>query len=144
MSASFNSVVILGNVVRDPDVRFTPQGVQVADVSIALNHTWKDESGTKREEVTYVDCVFWSKLAEIAGKYLKKGSQVLISGRLHQDSWIDKQSGQTRRKIVVVVENLQMLHSRDSESGSSPASNQPPQRQAAATSTVGPEPPDFP
>jgi len=145
MSASFNSVVILGNVVRDPDVRFTPQGVQVADVSIALNHTWRDESGTKREEVTYVDCVFWSKLAEIAGKYLKKGSQVLISGRLHQDSWIDKQSGQTRRKIVVVVENLQMLGSRDSESGhANTAGNHSPQRHPAATSTVGPEPPDFP
>jgi single-strand DNA-binding protein len=141
--ASFNSVVILGNVVRDPDVRFTPQGVQVSDVSIALNHTWKDESGTKREEVTYVDCVFWSKLAEIAGKYLKKGSQVLISGRLHQDSWIDKNTGQKRSKIVVIAENLQMLGRRaDSESGTASPTGSP-QRQAA-TSTVGPEPPDFP
>lgn len=129
--ASFNSVTLLGNLTRDPDVRFTPQGVQVVDVSIALNHTWKDESGTKREEVTYVDCVFWSKLAEIAGKYLKKGSQVLISGRLHQDSWIDKNTGQKRSKIVVVAENLQMLGSRDSDSGPTPASNQPPQHQAA-------------
>jgi single-strand DNA-binding protein len=144
MPASFNSVTLLGNLTRDPDVRFTPQGVQVVDVSIALNHTWKDESGTKREEVTYVDCVFWSKLAEIAGKYLKKGSQALISGRLHQDSWIDKNTGQKRSKIVVVAENLQMLGSRDSESGSSPAGSQPAQRQAAATSTVGPEPPDLP
>jgi single-strand DNA-binding protein len=152
--ASFNSVTLLGNLTRDPDVRFTPQGVQVVDVSIALNHTWKDESGTKREEVTYVDCVFWSKLAEIAGKYLKKGSQVLISGRLHQDSWIDKNTGQKRSKIVVIAENLQMLGSRaDSESGSSPADTQkpgapasppPPQRQTPKDPDLDAEPGDIP
>jgi single-strand DNA-binding protein len=133
MSASFNSVTLLGNLTRPPESRFTPQGVQVTDVSIALNHTWKDESGTKREEVTYVDCVFWSKLAEIAGKYLTKGSQVLISGRLQQDVWVDKQSGQKKSRLRVVADNLQMLGSRDSESGhASSAGNQPSQRQAAA------------
>lgn len=144
MGASFNHVTLLGNLVRAPELRYTPQGTAVCDLSIAINRTYTETDGTKKEEVTYVDIVCWSKFAEIAGKYLKKGSQVLISGRLHQDSWIDKNTGQKRSKIVVVAENLQMLGSRDSESGSSPAGNQPPQRQAAATSTVGPEPPDFP
>jgi single-strand DNA-binding protein len=131
MGASFNHVTLLGNLVRAPELRYTPQGTAVCDLSIAINRTYTETDGTKKEEVTYVDIVCWSKFAEIAGKYLKKGSQVLISGRLHQDSWIDKNTGQKRSKIVVIAENLQMLGSRDSESGSSPTSNKPPQRQAA-------------
>jgi single-strand DNA-binding protein len=132
MSASFNHCTLLGNLVRDPDVRFTPQGVQVVDVSIALNHTWKDESGTKREDVTYVNIVFWSKLADIAGKYLKKGQPVLISGRLQQDRWEDK-TGQKHSRLRIVADNLQLLGSRDSDSGpASSTSHQAPQRQPAA------------
>jgi len=112
MGASFNHVTLLGNLVRAPELRYTPQGTAVCDLSIAINRTYTETDGTKKEEVTYVDIVCWSKFAEIAGKYLKKGSQVLISGRLHQDSWIDKNTGQKRSKIVVIAENLQMLGSR--------------------------------
>ena len=154
MGASFNYVTLLGNLVRAPELRYTPQGTAVCDLSIAINRTYTETDGTKKEEVTYVDIVCWSKFAEIAGKYLKKGSQVLISGRLHQDSWIDKNTGQKRSKIVVIAENLQMLGSRaDSESGSSPADTQkpgapasppPPQRQTPKDPDLDAEPDDVP
>jgi len=137
MSASFNHCTLLGNLVRDPDVRFTPQGVQVVDVSIALNHTWKDESGDKREEVAYVDIVFWAKLADVAGKYLKKGSQALVSGRLQQDHWESK-SGEKRSRLRVVADNLQLLGPRtDSPAPAKPAAPVP-----AAAPRSRPEP-DF-
>ena len=127
--------------MRAPDVRFTPQGIQVADVSIAVNYTWKDESGTKREEVTYVDCVFWSKLAEIAGKYLTKGSQVLISGRLQQDTWTDKHSGQKRSRLRVVAENLQLLGTKGESETGPRAPSQEPAKPAAPPAQRQPPPP---
>jgi single-strand DNA-binding protein len=109
MSMSFNEAILAGNITRDPEVRFTPTGVQVVDASIALNHSWRGEDGTKREEVSYIDLVFWNKLAEVAGNYLKKGSQVLVSGRLKQETWDDRQTGQKRSKIKVIVETLKLL-----------------------------------
>ena len=106
--ASFNKVILLGNLTRDPEVRYTPKGSAVCDLGIAVNRVYTTDAGEKREEVTYVDVVLWSRLAEIAGEYLKKGRPVFIEGRLQMDSWEDKQSGQKRTKLRVVGETLQL------------------------------------
>jgi single-strand DNA-binding protein len=115
--ASFNKVILLGNLTRDPEVRYTPKGSAVCDLGIAVNRQYTLDSGEKREEVTYVDVVLWSRLAEIAGEYLKKGRPVFIEGRLQMDSWEDKQSGQKRTKLRVIGETMQLLGSRPSGTG---------------------------
>jgi single-strand DNA-binding protein len=110
--ASFNKVILLGNLTRDPEVRYTPKGSAVCDLGIAVNRVYTTDSGEKREEVTYVDVVLWTRLAEIAGEYLKKGRPVFIEGRLQMDTWDDKQSGQKRTKLRVVGESMQLLGAR--------------------------------
>jgi len=110
--ASFNKVILVGNLTRDPEVRYTPKGSAVCDLAMAVNRQYSLEGGEKREEVTYVDVVLWARLAEIAGEYLKKGRPVLIEGRLQLDSWDDKQSGQKRSKLRVVGETMQLLGGR--------------------------------
>ncbi len=115
--ASFNKVILLGNLTRDPEVRYTPKGTAVADLGIAVNRTYTAENGEKREEVTFVDVTFWGRTAENAGQYLKKGRPVFIEGRLQLDSWDDKQSGQKRTKLKVVGEILQFLGGRPGGAG---------------------------
>jgi single-strand DNA-binding protein len=115
--ASFNKVILLGNLTRDPEVRYTPKGTAVADLGIAVNRTYTAENGEKREEVTFVDVTFWGRTAENAGQYLKKGRPVFIEGRLQLDSWDDKQSGQKRSKLKVVGELLQFLGGRPGGAG---------------------------
>jgi single-strand DNA-binding protein len=115
--ASFNKVILLGNLTRDPEVRYTPKGSAVCDLGLAVNRNYTLDNGEKREEVTFVDVVLWARLAEIAGEYLKKGRPVFIEGRLQMDSWDDKQTGQKRTKIRVVGETMQLLGSRPSGSG---------------------------
>jgi single-strand DNA-binding protein len=110
--ASFNKVILVGNLTRDPEVRYTPKGSAVCDLGLAVNRQYSLEGGEKREEVTFVDVVLWARLAEIAGEYLKKGRPVLIEGRLQLDSWDDKQSGQKRSKLRVIGETMQLLGSR--------------------------------
>jgi single-strand DNA-binding protein len=112
MAASFNKVILVGNLTRDPEIRYTPKGSAVCDLGLAVNRVYSTDTGEKREEVTFVDVVLWARLAEIAGEYLKKGRPVLIEGRLQLDSWDDKQSGQKRSKLRVVGETLQLLGSR--------------------------------
>jgi len=107
----------MGNLTRDPEVRYTPKGSAVCDLGLAVNRQYSLEGGEKREEVTFVDVVLWARLAEIAGEYLKKGRPVLIEGRLQLDSWDDKQSGQKRSKLRVIGETMQLLGSRPSGGG---------------------------
>ena len=115
--ASFNKVILLGNLTRDPEVRYTPKGSAVCDLGIAVNRQYTLDSGEKREEVTFVDVVLWSRLAEIAGEYLKKGRPVFIEGRLQLDTWDDKQSGQKRSKLRVIGETMQLLGGRPPGAG---------------------------
>ena len=115
--ASFNKVILLGNLTRDPEVRYTPKGSAVCDLGIAVNRQYTLDSGEKREEVTYVDVVLWSRLAEIAGEYLKKGRPIFIEGRLQLDTWDDKQSGQKRSKLRVIGETMQLLGGRPPGAG---------------------------
>ena len=110
--ASFNKVILLGNLTRDPEVRYTPKGSAVCDLGIAVNRNYTTDSGERREEVTFVDVVLWARLAEIAGEYLKKGRPVFIEGRLQMDTWDDKQTGQKRTRLRVVGETMQLLGGR--------------------------------
>ena len=117
MAASFNKVILVGNLTRDPEVRYTPKGSAVCDLGLAVNRQYSLEGGEKREEVTFIDVVLWARLAEIAGEYLKKGRPVLIEGRLQLDTWDDKQSGQKRSKLRVIGETMQLLGSRQGGGG---------------------------
>src|SRR5664279_852127 len=115
--ASFNKVILLGNLTRDPEVRYTPKGTAVTELGMAVNRVYTAENGEKREETTFVDVTLWGRTAEIAGEYLKKGRPVFIEGRLQLDTWDDKTSGQKRSKLKVVGEGLQLIGSRPGGSG---------------------------
>lgn len=107
--ASFNKVIIVGNAVRDPELRYTPKGMAIAKIGLAVNRNWTTESGEKKEEVTFVDVDAFGKQAETLGQYIRKGRPLLIEGRLKMDTWDDKQSGQKRSKLGVIVESFQFL-----------------------------------
>ena len=139
--ASFNIVILLGNLTRDPEVRYTPKETAVTELGMAVNRVYTAENGEKREETTFVDVTLWGRTAEIAGEYLKKGRPVLIEGRLQLDTWDDKQSGQKRSKLKVIGEGLQLLGGRpgggsggDEEGGSRSSSRPAPPPKAAAPS----------
>ena len=124
--ASFNRVILMGNLTRDPQVRYIPSGSAVAEIGLAVNRSWFDkQSNQRREEVTFVDVTLWGRTAEIAGEYLAKGRQVLIEGRLQLDTWDDKESGQKRSKLRVVGETMTMVGSREGGGG---GGGPPPQR----------------
>lgn len=112
--ASLNKLFLIGNLTRDPEVRVTPKGTHVAQFGLAVNRQFKDEAGAAREEVTFVDVESWGKQAELCGKFLKKGSLCMVEGRLKFEQWEDKQSGQKRSKLKVVMENVQFLGSKSS------------------------------
>ena len=112
--ANLNKVMIIGNLTADPEVRTTPRGNSVAELRLAVNRVSSGPNeGERREETTFLDVTCWGRTAEIAGQYLAKGRPVFIEGRLQQDIWEDKQTGQKRSKIRIVAENMQLLGSRD-------------------------------
>ena len=134
--ANLNKVMLIGNLTRDPEVRYTPKGTAVAEIGMAINRYFTGENNEKREETTFVDVTFWGRQAEIAGEYLKKGRPVFVEGRLQLDTWDDKQSGQKRSKLRVVCEQMQLLGSKDGgggggaprAEGSAPARSAPAKR----------------
>lgn len=139
--ANVNKVILIGNVTRDPEVKFTPKGSAVTDVGLAINRNYTLDNGEKREETTFVDVELWGRLAEIAGEYAKKGRPIYIEGRLRMDSWEDKASGQKRSRLKVVGETLQLLGGRpggassgggDEDGPSEPRQQRPASRPAPA------------
>lgn len=120
---SFNKVILLGNLTRDPEVRYTPNGIAVASFAIAVNRKYKQGDETK-EEVSYIDIVVFGKQAESCGQYIGKGDSVLVDGRLQQRRWDDKESGQKRNKIEVVAQSVNFMPKR-STGGQSGAQSQP-------------------
>jgi single-strand DNA-binding protein len=114
---NLNKVMLIGNVTRDPEVKYTPKGTAVAEVGLAINRVYTPEGGEKREETTFVDVTFWGRQAEIVGEYARKGRPIYVEGRLQLDTWEDKQSGQKRSKLRVVGEQLQLLGSRQGGGG---------------------------
>src|SRR5271163_1763479 len=125
--ANLNRVLLIGNLTRDPEVRYTPKGTAVTEIGLAVNRIYSGEDGEKKEETTFVDVTLWARQAEVAGQYLKKGRPVFIEGRLQLDTWDDKQSGQKRSRLRVVAENLQLLGVRQESEGAG-TSSPPPRR----------------
>lgn len=116
--ASFNKVILMGNVTRDPEVRYTTGGSAVSEIGIAVNRFWTDRNTNERkEETTFVDVTLWGRTAEIAAEYLAKGRPVLIEGRLQLDQWEDRETGQKRSKLRVVGESMQLLGGRSDGGG---------------------------
>jgi single-strand DNA-binding protein len=150
--ANLNRVLLIGNLTRDPEVRYTPKGTAVTEIGLAVNRIYSGEDGEKKEETTFVDVTLWARQAEIAGQYLKKGRPVFIEGRLQLDTWDDKQTGQKRSRLRVVAENLQLLGSRQEGEGSvstsaprrSPGPSTPPARTEPRDPDLDAEPDDIP
>jgi single-strand DNA-binding protein len=141
--AAFNKVMLMGNLTRDPQLKYLPSQTPVAEFGVACNRRFKSASGEDREEVTFIDCTAFGKTAELINKYFTKGKPIFIEGRLKYDQWEDKQGGGKRSKLTVVIENFQFIGGRDSgggggapgasydsggESEQRPAPARPPQR----------------
>jgi single-strand DNA-binding protein len=139
--ASYNKVILIGNLTRDPEVRYTPKGTAIAKIGLAVNRYWRDANGEQKEEVTFVDIDAFGKQAETLGNYMKKGRPILIEGRLRLDTWDDKQTNQKRSKLGVVLESFQFLDSRGAgDDGGAPRPRPaPPAPAAAPTPTPPPE-----
>src|SRR5258706_86595 len=109
--ANFNKVILAGNLTRDPELRYTPKGLAIAKFGLAINRTWKSETGETKEEVTFVDVDSFGKQAEIIGQYFRKGKPILMEGRLRLDTWDDKQTNQKRSRLGIVLEGFQFMDS---------------------------------
>jgi len=118
--ANLNKVMLIGNLTRDPELRYTPSGKAVTDVSIAINRVWVNDQGQKQEDTTFVDVTLWGRQAELAQQYLTKGRGIYVEGRLQMDTWDDKATGQKRSKLKVVGEGLQLLGTKGGGAGGSP------------------------
>ncbi|MEI8037912.1 MAG: single-stranded DNA-binding protein [Verrucomicrobiota bacterium] len=138
--ANLNKVMLIGNLTRDPELRYTPKGSAVAEFGLAINRVWYNEQKQKQEETTFVDITLWARQAEIAQQYLTKGSPVYIEGRLSLDTWDDKATGQKRSKIKVVGETLQLLGSKNHSGGGAPQSQGPPPSQQRSAPPQGASP----
>ena len=115
--ANLNKVMLIGNLTRDIELKYTPKGSAIAELGLAINRKYKTDSGEFKEETTFVDVTLWGRQAEIAKEYLSKGKPVYIEGRLQLDTWDDKQSGQKRSKLKVTGEAMQLLGSRGDGGG---------------------------
>jgi single-strand DNA-binding protein len=151
--ASFNKVILIGNLTRDPELKYTPKGTAVAKLGLAVNRSWKTETGETREEVTFIDVDAFGRQAEVIGQYLKKGRPLMVEGRLKLDQWDDKTTGQKRSRLGVVLESFQFLDSgRGGEGGGgegggeyAPRPAQRPSRPAApAAPAAAASDPDMP
>ncbi|MFO1501257.1 MAG: single-stranded DNA-binding protein [Verrucomicrobiota bacterium] len=116
--ANYNKVILIGNLTRDPELRYTPKGVAIAKLGLAVKRSWRDANSSEmKEEVTFVDIDAFGKQAETIGQYMKKGRPIMIEGRLKLDTWEDKQTNQKRSKLGVVLESFQFLDYRGAEDG---------------------------
>lgn len=141
--ANVNKVILIGNLTKDPEVRQTPKGTSVGDISIAINRNWT-ENGERREETTFVGVTLWGKLAEIVQQYARKGNPIYIEGRLTQDSWEDKDTGQKRTKTKVIAENVQLLGGRRDDQQEPRQERQRPAPNPELAGTVFAEDDDIP
>ena len=146
---NLNKVMLMGNLTRDPEIKYTPKGTAIANFGIAVNRTYTPEGGEKREEVTFIDLEAFGRTAEIIGEYFKKGRPIFIEGRLKLDQWDDKTTGKKMSKLRVVVDTFEVLGSREGggggEGGSSgeARSSAPQQRRAPSTPPRPPADPDL-
>jgi len=122
MAKGFNKVILMGNLTRDVEVRTTPSGQNVANFSLAVSRSWKGQDGQQQEQTSFINCVAWGKSGEIIAQYVKKGDALLVSGRLDQRSWDDKESGQKRSTVEVNVEDFNFVGGRGGDSAGSSSS----------------------
>lgn len=115
--ASFNKVILMGNLTRDPQMKYLPSQTAVVEFGVACNRKFKTATGEDKEEVTFVDCTSFGKQAEVINQYFTKGKPIFIEGRLKYDTWEDKQGGGKRHKLTVVIENFQFVGSREGGGG---------------------------
>ena len=124
MAKGFNKVILMGNLTRDVEMRTTPSGQNVANFSLAVSRSWKGQDGQQQEQTSFINCVAWGKAGEIIAQYVKKGDPLLVSGRLDQRSWDDKETGQKRSTVEVNVEDFNFIGGgRGDGGGSAPASS---------------------
>jgi single-strand DNA-binding protein len=144
--AAFNKVILVGNLTRDPELRYTPKGTAVAKLGMAINRVWKNDAGESKEEVTFVDVDAFGKQAETLAQYMRKGRQILVEGRLKLDQWDDKQTGQKRSRMGVVLETFTFLGSgnRDDAGGESAPRPRPTPGVAPAGAPSSPAPANEP
>ena len=151
---SLNKVMLMGNITRDPELRYTPKGQAVTDIGLAVNRKYKVEN-EMREEVTFVDITFWGKQAEVICQWMKKGRPLYVEGRLQMDSWDDKTSGKKMHRMKVIGEDFQFLGGKDSGGGSGGSSSEggeyeeqrssrPPQRSSGPSQPARQESNAFP
>jgi len=136
--AALNQVTLIGNLTRDIELRQTGSGIAVADIGLAISEKWRDKEGTLKETVTFVDVILWDRQAHAAAQYLKKGSPVLIEGKLQLDKWTTDQ-GENRSKLRVKAERLQFLHKAPPRPDQPTEQPEPtPTQQPQATGTPAP------
>jgi len=141
MARGVNKVILIGNLGKDPEVRYMPSGSAVTNVTIATSESWKDkQSGEKQERTEWHNVVFFNRLAEIAGEYLKKGSKVYVEGSLRTRKWQDKATGQDRYTTEIVGNEMQMLDSRGGAGGGSYQGGESSQQQNSGSSSRPPAP----
>ena len=138
--ANLNKVMLIGNLTRDPELRHTPKGTAVSEISLAINRNWTNDQGQKQEETTYVEVTLWGRQAEVVQQYVTKGSPIYIEGRLQLDSWDDKDTGKKRSKLRVIGENFQFLSGKPGGGGHGGGdySERPQQSSAAPQQRSGP------
>jgi single-strand DNA-binding protein len=165
--ASYNKVILMGNLTRDPQLKYLPSQTAVVDFGVACNRRYKTQAGEEKEEVTFVDCAAFGRTAEVINQYFQKGKPIFIEGRLRYEQWEDKQGGGKRSRISVHVDNFQFVGGRDQAGGGSPGSpsydagddqsqsrppprapsapmNRPPQRPVPPRPPQAPAPPEQP
>jgi single-strand DNA-binding protein len=151
--ASFNKVILAGNLTRDPELRYTPKGTAVARITLAVNRNYSTEAGEKKEEVSFVDVDVWGRQAEVIAQYMKKGRSLLVEGRLKQDTWEDKNTHQKQSKLKVVLEGFTFIDSNRGPEGSeaprqrpavAPAASATPAAEGPAPEGQAPEEDDVP
>jgi single-strand DNA-binding protein len=138
MARGINKVILIGNLGRDPEIRYTASGLAVANLTLATSESWKDkQTGENVERTEWHRIVLYQRLAEIAGEYLKKGSKIFVEGRLQTRKWQDKTSGQDRYTTEIVGDNMQMLDSKGNHTSEAPAFEKPAPATAASVSPSG-------
>jgi len=136
---SYNKVLLMGNLTRDVELKYTPSNMAVAEIGLAVNHRYKTKEGEAKEEVTFVDCEVWGKTAEIMSQYLSKGKPVFLEGRLKLDQWKDKEGG-SRSKLKMVVESFQFIDSKGGGDSGSSGDGPPRQSRPASSPSNKPQP----
>jgi len=121
---SFNQVILIGNLTRDPELKYIPSGTALCEFSVAVNRTWKDKDGNSKDEVGFFDCIAWARTAEVICEHMKKGRPIMVIGYLKQERWQDQASGQNRSKVKINVERFQFIGGRSDASGGPPAGSE--------------------